>query len=247
MSGPGRRGRRWAGILYRRAVALYPSPFRKEYGRDIELLFNDLASDPAVPAWRLWLMLWRDFHHSLLREHLDGIFGGASMVRDRIPGRSAVVPGVVCGFGVLLIWFTFRYFHVGALVDQSPLGREIASMIWVPLLLSPLLLFAPAGFFGVLRTGTLGGGLWAGLVAGLIASLTVPGDYLMRHNFFPTVTDAIFTIAMTAAVCMFVASLGAAAAVVLSEGPRKRFAGGLARWLRGLADAVQSERARYSP
>jgi hypothetical protein len=69
----------------------------------------------------------------------------------------------------------------------------------------------------------------------------VPGDYLMRHNFFPTVTDAIFTIVITAAVCMFVASLGAAAAVVLNEGPRKRFAGGVARSLRGLADALQSE------
>jgi hypothetical protein len=71
----------WAEILYGRVVALYPSAFRQKYGPDVELLVRDLADDPSVPAWRLWVMLWRDLGHSLLREHLENLKGAPRMVR----------------------------------------------------------------------------------------------------------------------------------------------------------------------
>ena len=72
---------RWAEILYRRVVALYPSAFRQKYGPDVELLVSDLADDPSVPTWRLWLLLWRDLLHSVVREHLENLTGGPPTVR----------------------------------------------------------------------------------------------------------------------------------------------------------------------
>ena len=142
------------------------------------------------------------------------------MGRSWLPDRVVLRRGAIVGCAILVVWVTFRGFHIGALIDQSPLPHDIASVLWVPLLLSPLLLFGPAGFLGARRTGTLSGGLWAGLVTGLIASLTVPGDYLMRHFWIASLPDAFFTYAITAVVCMVVAGLGAAVAVLLSKGSR---------------------------
>jgi hypothetical protein len=91
MNEPSGRRQRWAEILYRHMVALYPTAFRREYGHDIELLVKDLESDPSVPAWRFWLMLWRDLRSSVLREHLDYVTGGLSMVRGWRPSRADVI------------------------------------------------------------------------------------------------------------------------------------------------------------
>lgn len=104
---------------------------------------------------------------------------------------------------------------------------------------------ALAGFFGALRAGTVDGGLRAGLVTGLIASLTVPGDYLIRHNWFPTFGDAAFTLVIAAAVCMLAAGLGAAVVVLVKKGPRTQVADRWARHLRGLADGLQPERLQF--
>jgi hypothetical protein len=233
--------RSWAEVLHRRIVTMYPPTFRKEYGHEIELVFRDLADNPAVPAWRLWLLLLSDLRHSVLREHLENLTGGRSM-GSWLPDRSAIVPGVVCGCAIFAIWFLGRAFHVGALLDQGPLLNPIASLISDALLISLLLLFAPAGFFGALRTGTLGGGLWAGLVTGLIASLTVPGDYLMRHYSFSAVHEEVFSLSIAAAVCMFVAGLGAAVAVLMRKESRTRAAGRLALRLHRLANRLKPER-----
>ena len=73
--------------------------------------------------------------------------GGPPMLRSWLPGRPAVVPGAILASYALLVWFFGRLFHVGAMIDQSPLPAEIATLIWVPLFLSPLLLLAPARLF----------------------------------------------------------------------------------------------------
>ena len=230
--------RRWAELVYGRIVALYPSRFREQYGHEVEMVFKELLDDPDIPAWRLWLAVLRDLPDSVLREHLTHLKGGPSMGRSWLPDRVVLRRGAIVGCAILVVWVTFRGFHIGALIDQSPLPHDIASVLWVPLLLSPLLLFGPAGFLGARRTGTLGGGLWAGLVTGLIASLTVPGDYLMRHFWIASLPDAFFTYAITAVVCMVVAGLGAAVAVLLSKGSRGRLAGWWAIQLHWLADRL---------
>jgi hypothetical protein len=102
MSEPRGPRERWAEILYRRVVALYPAAFRQKYGPEVQLLVRDLADDPSVPAWRLWLMLWRDLGRSLLREHLENLTGAPSIIRWKALAQgSGGVAAMVAAFMII--------------------------------------------------------------------------------------------------------------------------------------------------
>jgi len=99
MIGDPRPQKRWALVIYRRIVRLYPSAFRQQYGADVELLVRDLADDPSISAWRLWIMLWRDLRHSVLREHVQNLTGARSILGSNAltlgAGGVAAIAGAV--------------------------------------------------------------------------------------------------------------------------------------------------------
>jgi hypothetical protein len=107
--------------------------------------------------------------------------------------------GAVFGFLVVLMWLANRSIDVGARDPGSagPLGL-IA------------LLFVAVGFIGSRRSGTFAGGIMTGFTAGLISALTVPGDYLLFGIFpFYDMMSFVFTMAISAAVVMLLATAGA--------------------------------------
>ena len=110
--------------------------------------------------------------------------------------RFAALVGALVGVVVLLIWYVGRS-------DIAPLDITFGLA-----LISAL--FVAAGFVGARSSGTLAGGIWVGLVSGLVSAITVPGDYLLFHNFpFYDRMSFVFTMAISAAVVMLFVMLGA--------------------------------------
>jgi hypothetical protein len=182
----------------------------------MRLALRDLLEDPQMPARRIWFSVLRDLRGSFLHEHLANLTGGISMTRGRrLPG-ALVRSGAMFGCAILLIWITFRSFHLfasGTAGPQSPQGLgQVQDLVR---LLAPWLMFAPAGYFGARSSGTFSGGIRAGLVAGVIAALTIPGDYLLFHHAIPGgVVPTTLTLAAAATLAMFFAAVGAALAVL---------------------------------
>jgi len=110
--------------------------------------------------------------------------------------RFGALLGALFGVAVLLVWYVGRS-------DIAPLDVTYGMA-----LISAL--FVAAGFAGARRSGTLAGGIWVGLVAGLVSTITVPGDYVLFHNFpFYDPMSLVFTMAISAAVVMLFVILGA--------------------------------------
>jgi len=125
---------------------------------------------------------------------LGDLWGGVTM--QDVPIRRAVLFGCI----VLDMWIIGRTFHPGLYLG-------------VPLVATPFLVFAAAGFVGARSTYSFSGGMATAFLAGLIASLTVPGDYLLFHIFpFYNLRDFLLAMAMVATFCMVPAAFGAAVA-----------------------------------
>ena len=213
---------RSAERIYGIVVSLYPRAFRERYGPALRLAFHDLLEDPMMPRWRIWLSVLADLHLSVLQEHRSNWVGGLSVKRDRLFSGVATRRGAVFGCLILLTWITFRSFHLFGGRDPSPEGW--AAFRDVLRLLTPWLLFVPAGYVGARASGKFRGGIWAGLVAGAIAAVTIPGDYLVFHRMIPGgVAPVSLTLAGAATLALTFAAAGAALAM-LNHGS------GLSRW-----------------
>lgn len=234
-----RPSRRWGERIYGLVVALYPRTFRERYGPAMRLVMRDLLDDPEMPAWRVWLRVLGDLPGSILHEHLANLIGGLAMTRDRFLSGALVRNGAMFGCVILLIWISFRSFHLfasGTSGPQSPQGLgQVQDFVR---LLAPWLMFAPAGYVGARTAGTFSGGIKAGLVTGVIAALTIPGDYLLFHHVIPGgVVPTAIVLTVSAAVAMFFAAVGAALA-------RRNDGRGMSRWafrLGGLTVGWKSE------
>jgi hypothetical protein len=204
-----KQGRPWPERIYGLVVALYPRAFRERYGAPMRLVFRDLLEDSQVPSRRIWLGVLGDLRSSLLREHAANFRGGLSMTRDRLLSDAVIRSGALFGCAVLLIWITFRSFHLFGGSETNPQGWAMVRDFLR--LLAPWLLFASAGYVGARAGGTFSGGLKAGLVTGAIASLAIPGDYLLFHMWLPGgVTAWVIVLAACTAVAMFFTAIGAA-------------------------------------
>lgn len=197
--------------MYGLVVALYPRAFRERYGLAMRLVMRDLLDDRKMPAWRVWLRVLGDLRGSFLHEHLANLIGGLAMRRDQFLTGGMLRPGLLFGCAVLLIWITFRSFHLFGGTATSPQGWDAVHDVLR--LAAPWLLFAPAGYLGARAAGSFSGGIKAGLVTGAIAAFTIPGDYLLFHTWIPggAVSTAIVLTAY-AAVAMIFAAVGAALA-----------------------------------
>ena len=110
--------------------------------------------------------------------------------------RFGALQGAFFGVLVVLTWYVGRS-------DVLPLDVSVGLA-----LISAL--FVAAGFVGARRSGTLAGGIWVGLVGGLVSTSTVPGDYVLFHNFpFYDPMSFVFTMAISAGVVMFFVIFGA--------------------------------------
>jgi hypothetical protein len=208
--------------MYGLVVALYPRAFRERYGPAMRLVLRDLLDDPEMPAWRVWLRVLGDLRGSFLHEHLANLIGGLCMTRDRFLSGALVRNGAMFGCAVLLIWITFRGFHLFGGGASSPQGWDVVRDNLR--LAAPWLLFVPAGYVGARTAGTFSGGIKAGLVTGVIAALTIPGDYLLFHHVIPGgVVPTAIVLTASAAVAMFFAAVGAALA-------RRNDGRGMSRW-----------------
>ncbi len=199
--------------VYAFLVDLYPRSFQQRYGSCMKQSFRDLLEDPDVPASRIWFSVLHDLSGSLLHEHLANLTGGRFMSRYHLPTGALALRGALFGFAVVLVWLTFRTFHLAAGRESNPQGLM---QVWGLLrLLSPWLLFIPAGFVGARMTRSFRGGIWSGLVAGAIASLTVVGDYLLFQHVIPGgFAPTIVTLAAAAALAIVFTALGAAIGLV---------------------------------
>jgi len=212
----------WAKRTYSLVVALYPRNFRERYGAAMNLVFQDLLQDPDISAWRLWVSVLRDLPSSFLREHFASLAGGLSTTRQRLPSSALLRHGAVFGCAIVVTWITFRSFHLFG-------GHEVSPEGWAKVrdflrLLSPWLLFAPAGYVGARTTGTFGGGIKAGIVAGLIALLTLPGDYLLFHHLVPGgIASTTLTLIAAAAVALLFAACGAGLATLTHRSETNRW------------------------
>lgn len=104
--------------------------------------------------------------------------------------RFGSLQGAFFGVLVVLTWYVGRS-------DILPLDLSVGLA-----LISAL--FVAAGFAGAQHSGTLAGGIWVGLVAGLVSTSTVPGDYVLFHNFpFYDPRSFVFTMAISTGVVMF--------------------------------------------
>jgi hypothetical protein len=112
--------------------------------------------------------------------------------------RFGALLGALFGVLVVLIWYVGRS-------DIVPLDTMMGLVLMSAL-------FVAAGFTGARRSGTLAGGIWVGFVAGLVSAVTVPGDYLLFHNFpFYDPMSFVFTMAISVVVVMLFVLLGASA------------------------------------
>lgn len=135
------------------------------------------------------------------------------MARYNLPAAALVLRGALFGLAVVLVWLTFRTFHLAA-VPQGNLQGLLQVWGFLRLLL-PWLLFIPAGFVGARMTRSFRGGIWSGLVAGAIASLTVVGDYLLFQRAIPGgFIPTMLTLAAAAALAIVFTALGAAIGLV---------------------------------
>jgi hypothetical protein len=204
-----RPSRHRAERVYGLVVALYPRAFRERHGPAMRLVFRDLLDDPEISAWRIWLSVLGDLRGSVLHEHLANLMGGLSMTRERFLSSALVRSGAMFGCAVLLIWITFRSFHLFGGGASSPQGWDVVRDNLR--LAAPWLLFVSAGYVGARTSGTFSGGIRAGLVAGAIAALTIPGDYVLFHREIPGgVVPTAFVLLASSAVAMFFAAVGAA-------------------------------------
>lgn len=206
----------WGERIYGVFVALYPREFRVRYGPAMRLALRDLLEDPEMPAWRVWLSVLGDLRGSFLHEHLANLIGGISMTRDRLLPGALVRSGAMFGCAILLIWITFRSFHLFAAGTSGPQAPQGLGQVQDLLrLLAPWLMFAPAGYLGARSSGTFSGGIKAGLVAGVIAALTIPGDYVLFHHVIPGgVIPTTLTLTAAATLAMIFAAAGAALAML---------------------------------
>lgn len=122
---------------------------------------------------------------------LGDLWGGVTM--HGVPIRRAALFGCV----VLDMWIIGRSFHPGLYLG-------------VPLVATPFLVFAAAGFVGARSTHSVSGGVATAFVTGLIAALTVPGDYLLFHiGPFYDLRDFVLAMVMATTFCTLPAAFGA--------------------------------------
>ncbi len=117
---------RWADRLYGSVVALYPWRFRKEYGEEMKLVFNDMVIDPEVSRKRVWLSVIRDIANLTGGGLGLGALFGALVVLIWFVGRSDIVPlDTTLGLGLIALLF------VAAGFTGAWRSGTIAGGIWV--------------------------------------------------------------------------------------------------------------------
>lgn len=135
-----------SGRLYRRLLVAYPDRFRREYGREMAQIFDDLCREAAQRRGRLGLaLIWghtlQDLASSAVQEHLEEM--------TAIVSRTQTAVSIV-GSGFLLISSLFatinilRY-EIGIPVPWDPFDPlyRAARAASLHILLDGIILFGP--------------------------------------------------------------------------------------------------------
>ncbi len=162
-------------------IGLYPAGFRRQYGHELEAVFEDLLSQAAESGAMAMLKTWGcellDLPGNLLREYVDDIRRRKNMAPiststgNRLPLVGALGFGVAFAFEGL-IYSLFRM-GIGA-------GTRMAGII---IILAFLMLPAlAAGWLGAFALGRVinpalarKAGWWSGLAYMLVVMITSPG------------------------------------------------------------------------
>jgi hypothetical protein len=119
-------------VLYGWLLYAYPAAFRREYGREMALLFHDYcrASMGERGAWGLllcWSVTLGDFFQSLFREHL--VPEGSMRHKTRVQWGALVACVMLCTLNLL-----YTLINLDVIVDD-PLWAMSASRQLVPVVL----------------------------------------------------------------------------------------------------------------
>ncbi|MDZ4820963.1 MAG: hypothetical protein SGJ20_18515 [Planctomycetota bacterium] len=128
----------WSVRLYKQLLRAYPRDFRKQFAIEMELVFENLASE----AWQrdhlrgllcLWVRILADWLRSLPVEHYRDIKGTYAMNRLAATGSGiSIVPDPtpmrIAGRAILAVVTSYLlYLTFGAVLHISMLG---ASLLW---------------------------------------------------------------------------------------------------------------------
>jgi hypothetical protein len=96
--------------VYAALLALYPEPFRREYGSRMTEMFQELQWERGRSPWTFWLFILSDLGRSIVRQHIDACRSGAR--------RFALLWVAFCTLGIILtgvlanaLTWTFGYLY----------------------------------------------------------------------------------------------------------------------------------------
>jgi hypothetical protein len=145
-------------------VWLYPRRFRAEYAADLRQVLRDLAREPDMPTWRLWLTVLADVPRSVVPEHVASWRGG-EMELKRIVEEPAVRVGAAFGLGLGLALAAFSVVNQAFVLDAR--GSAILNNGFT----AAHVLCGVAAFAAARSAGTVRAGLVAGVTASLVGSV----------------------------------------------------------------------------
>lgn len=165
--------------LYARLLAFYPSAFRREYGREMALVFRDRCREGGGPSAlaRLWREALLDLARNAAAEHLHRLSGGGRTLKTL---RTVALAGLAYAFTLLVVaplyarsvgslpWF------VGSLLDALIVTGLVFNFIF-------LLLTLTRWLEGV-RAVRASLALTTGIIGTLIAAMAVGGGPHARVN-----------------------------------------------------------------
>ncbi len=117
---PAKKGPNVALRLYALLLAAYPREFRREYGREMMLVFADRRREEASGRGAR-LRIWREALFDLMRtapkERLESFLGGDGLMRVL---RTIALAVVAYAFTLLVIarWFSNNHHHMPAFVGH---------------------------------------------------------------------------------------------------------------------------------
>ena len=77
----GKKGRALSRRVYAALLAAYPTEFRREYGREMSLVFADRCREEGAPMLRVWRDALGDLARAAARERLESLRRGGGLMK----------------------------------------------------------------------------------------------------------------------------------------------------------------------